>query len=616
MKNTERINKQFEQKHLRNIKAYQKRLQDYYEKAIDQIFTKAGTAKLINDKFSITQQPVLKKLVDKVLLELKGNVETLIVNGIDAEWNLAETKSDAIISDHLSKKQISEAAKNALFTRREEALEAFKSRKSQGLNLSDRVWNYNNQFRGEIEQGLYVGISEGKSAVAMARDQKQYLKDPDKLFRRVRDAKGNLQLSKSAKEFKPGKGVYRSSFKNALRLTRTETNMSYRSSDNDRYARTKFILGVEVKLSANHPVYDICDHLAGKYPPAFKFRGWHPQCLCFTVPVLPSLEEYDKYEDAILAGNEASFKFSSPINNVPANFTKYMQENKEMLNRLKSTPYWIKDNKELYDNSLKAQSKPKIMSKKQVQEAVEAGKITEDIFKVDGEYTPERKLLHDKIIKDYFDGYDKSNTDQVYMLGGAPANGKSTVVDSGLLPHPKGSVIIDADKVKSMIPEYRMMIDQKNKGLVKAAANFVHEESSYLGKIIREKSLKDNYATIVDGVNDGKIDKVIANVNKIRKDSTKSIRADYVSLDSDLSEKLAIARAKKTGRDVPIEFVKGMNSEISKLVPQLIEKNVFDELYLWDTNLNGKPRLILKMINGKLSIADQKLYDDFLKKAN
>ena len=104
MKNTERINKQYEQKHLRNIKAYQKRLQDYYEKAIDQIFAKASTSKLVNNTFSITQHPVLKNLVDKVLLELKGNVETLIINGVDTEWEFAETKTDAIISDHLSKK--------------------------------------------------------------------------------------------------------------------------------------------------------------------------------------------------------------------------------------------------------------------------------------------------------------------------------------------------------------------------------------------------------------------------------------------------------------------------------------------------------------------------------
>src|SRR5690606_20105860 len=98
----------------------------------------------------------------------------------------------------------------ALFTRREAALKAFKERTIKGLNLSDRVWKYTNQFRNEIEQGLFVGISEGKSAAAMAQDQKKYLKEPEKLFRRVKDANGKLVLSKAAKEYKPGQGVYRS----------------------------------------------------------------------------------------------------------------------------------------------------------------------------------------------------------------------------------------------------------------------------------------------------------------------------------------------------------------------------------------------------------------------
>src|SRR5690606_19096834 len=137
------------------------------------------------------------------------------------------------------------------------------------------------QFRSEIEQGLYAGISEGMPAAKMASEQKKYLREPNKLFRRVRDASGKLVLSKAAREYHPGQGVYRSSFKNSLRLTRTETNMAYRTADYERYSRTKFILGFEVRLSANHPKFDICDHMTGNYPSTFKFIGWHPNCLCY-----------------------------------------------------------------------------------------------------------------------------------------------------------------------------------------------------------------------------------------------------------------------------------------------------------------------------------------------
>ncbi len=43
-----------------------------------------------------------------------------------------------------------------------------------------------------------MGILDGKPSAAMARDLKLYLKHPDKLFRRVRDEHGILQLSKNA----------------------------------------------------------------------------------------------------------------------------------------------------------------------------------------------------------------------------------------------------------------------------------------------------------------------------------------------------------------------------------------------------------------------------------
>ena len=201
------------------------------------------------------------------------------------------------------------------------------------------------------------------------------------------------------------------------------------------------------------------------------------------------------------------------------------------------------------------------------------------------------------------------------MLGGAPANGKSTLVDSGLLPHPKGSLVIDPDRIKSMIPEYQKMILSGDKTLVAAAANFVHEESSLIGKRIQNEAFTRGVSSVIDGVNDGSFEKVAEKVSKIRGMTGKLIRADYVSLDTDLSLKLARLRAEKTGRVVPESYIRSCNSDISKLIPKAVNSGVFDELYLWDTNINGTPRLVLKMIDGKLSIVSKELYESFLNKA-
>ena len=105
---------------------------------------------------------------------------------------------------------------------------AIRSYYENGLNLSDRIWNYTNSFKEEIEMGLDIGLGEGKSASELSSELKRYLNNPDELFRRVRDKHGNLHLSSRAKAYHPGRGVYRSSYKNAMRLAGTETNMAYR----------------------------------------------------------------------------------------------------------------------------------------------------------------------------------------------------------------------------------------------------------------------------------------------------------------------------------------------------------------------------------------------------
>ena len=241
-----------------------------------------------------------------------------------------------------------------------------------GLNLSDRVWQYTDQFKDEIEMALDLGIKEGKSAVAMSMDVRQYLQNPNMLFRRVRDKRGLLQLSKRAKAYHPGQGVYRSSYKNARRLTATENNIAYRTADYLCYQQMDFVVGIQICLSNNHTVLlqpgettsdptqqradgspktnavkhlvDICDDLQGRYPKDFKFTGWHPHCRCHVITILKSKDEIKRDIKRLENGETVDNASVNEVTELPKNFTEWVQNNEERLKGRATLPYFIKDN--------------------------------------------------------------------------------------------------------------------------------------------------------------------------------------------------------------------------------------------------------------------------------
>lgn len=195
------------------------------------------------------------------------------------------------------------------------------------------------------------------------------------------------------------------------------------------------------------------------------------------------------------------------------------------------------------------------------------------------------------------------------MTGGAPANGKSTFLDSRSSKIPKKILNVNSDLIKEKLPEYELLTGKKDP----RAAAFVHEESSALSKRIAAKAIKDGRPMLLDTVGDGSIDSMAKKVSGFRKNGHR-ISADYVTLDTDLSVKLAEARARKTGREVPLDYVLSMNKEVSRLLPQYVERGFFDELRLWDTNEQGVAKLIFQHIDGVSTVIDESLYARFLAK--
>lgn len=324
-----------EKEHYKRTEQFVKEIQNLYFEVAEYCANISKNYSLVEGIFTFKDHPVLNRKVDRIIDNMRKSMYATIVSGISKEWDKANENNDELVKRLLKKTNI---PLKKYQTRNLDALEAFQERKIKGLKLSDRVWNYTNQFKGEIEQALDVGIADGRSAAQLSRDIREYLREPEKLFRRVRDKNGVLKASKNALRYNPGGGVYRSSYKNALRLTRTEINMAYRTADHLRWQQLDFVVGIEIRRSNHYYACDVCESLKGKYPKSFKFTQWHPQCRCHAIPILATEKELlDSIND------ETPVQSKNEVKDVPDNFTKWVNENS---NRIKSDRQVYDVNKE------------------------------------------------------------------------------------------------------------------------------------------------------------------------------------------------------------------------------------------------------------------------------
>ena len=348
---------------LQRTEGYAANVRAIYLDVMEQLISLALEVEPIYDAkspFVFADYPTISDKANVLLRELYCRVYQTMQFSIANEWEQSNLKSDELVRSVFGKKAIDNKHFARFFERNKKAMDAFFSRKSEdgGLNLSQRIWKYEGQFRQEMEMSIDCFIGQGMSANTMATKIKQYLNEPDKLFRRVRDKRGELVLSKNAKAYHPGRGQYRSSYRNAQRLARSEPNIAYRTADHERWGRLDFVVGIEIKLSKNHPEKDICDKLAGVYPKDFKFTGWHSNCMCHAISVLASDDEIDLLTDKILAGEDtADFKSKNEVTKLPDEFHSWMQENEERIekaNNRGTLPYWIKDNPQYTGVKVKA----------------------------------------------------------------------------------------------------------------------------------------------------------------------------------------------------------------------------------------------------------------------
>lgn len=338
--------------HYRQTEQYTQAVEVLFDRATAEITRAAAKGTYDPEKpFSFDDYPGVKSVMQDVTKQLASRMITVVETGSKKQWLFACDKNDGFIESIMDTSKVSKARLKKMQDRNLEALQTFQQRKVEGMNLSQRVWKYVGQYKDQLESALDVGLGEGRSADQLSRDVRGNLKEPNRLFRRVRDKRGNLVLSKAARAFHPGQGVYRSSYKNAMRLTRSEINMAYRESEFLRWQSLDFVVGFEIHRSNHEPLCecDLCERLVGRYPKTFKFKGWHPQCMCYATPILMDEETFDENElgdlKAALRGTQYKpLQAKNVVTDVPDEFKKWVKDHIEAQKNWGSTPYFIKDN--------------------------------------------------------------------------------------------------------------------------------------------------------------------------------------------------------------------------------------------------------------------------------
>lgn len=333
--------------------AYNRRLGMLYSGYVKKLLSLGYSEDVLESDvlFNFDNFPLLKARLEDIFNDYFQNSILCYKNGITDGVSLAYAHDGDALG------QFSVLSDKALQTARKTAAATFIANRfnaKNGLNLAQSVWNYCQQTKAEFEMAMSNviadGLEKGTSAEEVGRRIRQYLNNPDMMYRRYHTVKvlkngqkkdvvtwrrkriidGRVRFVEEPLE-RVGQGVYRSARKNALRVARTEINAAYHKARNERWKNEPFVIGQHIHISPQHDPEedaDICDELEGYYPKDFDWDGWHSQCMCTSDPVMISGEERKQFYKRLAKGEDMT-NYISPnrVKDVPDQYKRYIEAN-------------------------------------------------------------------------------------------------------------------------------------------------------------------------------------------------------------------------------------------------------------------------------------------------
>lgn len=441
--------------------AYNRRLGMLYSGYVKKLLALGYSEDVLeNDAlFNFDNFPVLKARLNEIFNDYFQNSMLCYKSGITGGVSLAYSHDNEALG------QFSVLTEKALETARKTAAATFIANRlnaKNGLNLAQSVWNYCQQTKSEFEMAMSNviadGLEKGTSAEEVGRRIRQYLNNPDMMYRRYHTVKvlkngqkkdvvtwrrkriinGRVRFVEEPLEH-VGQGVYRSARKNALRVARTEINAAYHKARNGRWANEPFVIGQHIHISPQHDPdedADICDELEGYYPKDFDWDSWHSQCMCTSDPVMISGEERKQFYKRMLNGEDMS-DYVSPnsIKDVPYQYKRYIEANGDKIvdafkrgklawHLANNKSYWLK----YLDAAQRKQMDVKTISRHEaIQEIAKARHAKRDAAKIQQNWKKRRMTIYTERMNNNLKGIQLEGTllDRYYEVVKALASPKT-----------------------------------------------------------------------------------------------------------------------------------------------------------------------------------------------
>ena len=338
------------------------KLFEKYNKEVEKIYSKyvKGVYKA-DEVFRVVPSTPLHIELNKLTLSFQSSLYSTITTNIFNSFSVA-TANFSTLTDGIFPNTLSDIKKEYRQVN-EKAREQFINRNiKDGRTLKGRCWLLSKQYLRDIEDSIAIGINKGDSAKNIGKRLQTFITDIEAKREEIANIKDD-RLRKDLERKLPKPNVHKPKINvkyHSEMLARNETNLAYRSADRNKMLSLPQVVGMHIKVSNSHQDWlneywipkngdkiEVCDAMTGKYPTSFDWKGWHPNCKCYSTPILKTLDELADDIIKLGKGENVNNDSANSVKDIPANAKQWIKENYDRISEYSNPPYWWSDNIEL-----------------------------------------------------------------------------------------------------------------------------------------------------------------------------------------------------------------------------------------------------------------------------